>query len=99
MVLNGRFYAISAISETIKDIFHTIAMKHITIVTHCYNQDENVRELYEGVKKVMSSLYEYSYEHIFIDNASKDRTVDILRQIAGHDRNVKPQLSEKLSYF
>jgi len=66
-----------------------MAMKHISIVTACYNEEENVRELYERVKKVMSSLAEYRYEHIFIDNASNDRTVDILRQIAGHDRNVK----------
>ena len=64
-------------------------MKHISIVTACYNEEENVRELYERVKKVMSSFDEYSYEHIFIDNSSKDRTVDILREIAGHDRNVK----------
>lgn len=63
--------------------------KLISIVTACYNEEENVRELYERVKKVMSSLNEYIYEHIFIDNASKDRTVDILRQIAKHDRNVK----------
>lgn len=63
--------------------------KHISIVTACYNEEENVQELYERVKKVMSLLYDYSYEHIFIDNASKDRTVDILRNIAGHDRNVK----------
>ena len=66
-----------------------MTMKHISIVTACYNEEENVRELYERVKKVMSSYDEYSYEHIFIDNSSKDRTVDILREIAGHDRNVK----------
>jgi len=64
-------------------------MRLISIVTPCYNEEENVRELYERVKKVMSSLAEYGYEHIFIDNASTDRSVDILRQIAEHDRNVK----------
>lgn len=64
-------------------------MKFISIVTGCYNEEENVQELYERVKKVMSLFDNYRYEHIFIDNASKDRTVDILRQIAKHDRNVK----------
>jgi glycosyltransferase involved in cell wall biosynthesis len=63
--------------------------KKISIVTPCYNEEENVRELYERVKNVMSSLDQYSYEHIFIDNASKDKTIDILREIAGQDRNVK----------
>jgi len=66
-----------------------MALKHISIVTACYNEEENVRELYERVKKVMASFNQYSYEHIFIDNASKDRTVDVLRQIAAQDRNVK----------
>jgi glycosyltransferase involved in cell wall biosynthesis len=64
-------------------------MKFISIVTGCYNEEENVQELYERVKKVISLFDNYRYEHIFIDNASKDRTVDILRQIAKHDRNVK----------
>jgi len=64
-------------------------VKLISVVTPCYNEGENVRELYERVKKVMSSLAEYRYEHIFIDNASIDRTVDILRKIIEHDRNVK----------
>jgi polyisoprenyl-phosphate glycosyltransferase len=63
--------------------------KYIGIMTPCYNEEENIREIYERVKKVMDSLAGYRYEHIFIDNASKDRTVDILRDIAAGDRNVK----------
>jgi glycosyltransferase involved in cell wall biosynthesis len=64
-------------------------MKFISIVTGCYNEEENVQELYERVKKVMSLLDNYRYEHIFIDNDSKDKTVAILRKIAEHDKNVK----------
>lgn len=64
-------------------------MKYISIVTGCYNEEENIQELYERVKKIMFSLTNYNYEHIFIDNASKDKTVNILRQIARHDKNVK----------
>jgi glycosyltransferase involved in cell wall biosynthesis len=58
-------------------------------VTGCYNEEENVQELYERVKKVFDGLPDYTYEHIFIDNASKDKTVEILREIAEHDKNVK----------
>lgn len=64
-------------------------MKYITIVTHCYNEEKNVQELYERVKEVMQSLNRYGYEHIFIDNASCDKTQDILRDIARYDKNVK----------
>lgn len=65
-------------------------MKLISIVTPCYNEEDNVKELYSQVRSVFESLDEsYAYEHIFIDNASKDRTVSILKEIAKEDRNVK----------
>jgi polyisoprenyl-phosphate glycosyltransferase len=64
-------------------------MKLISIVTACYNEEENVAELYRQVKEVMAGFRNYHYEHIFIDNASKDRTVPILKEIAQKDRNVK----------
>ena len=64
-------------------------MKLISIVTGCYNEEENVEELYRQVKGVFAGLPCYRYEHIFIDNASTDRTVSILKEIAKKDRNVK----------
>ncbi|MEQ8225830.1 MAG: glycosyltransferase family 2 protein [Candidatus Eremiobacterota bacterium] len=64
-------------------------MKLISIVTACYNEEENVETLYEKVKEVMSSLTDYNYEHIFIDNASKDKTVEILKGLAKEDKKVK----------
>ncbi|MFA7157950.1 MAG: glycosyltransferase family 2 protein [Kiritimatiellia bacterium] len=64
-------------------------MKLISIVTPCYNEENNVRELYEKVKAVMSGIAGCRYEHIFIDNASTDRTVEILRELARSDSNLK----------
>ncbi len=64
-------------------------MKLISVVTPCYNEEENVRELYQQVKNVFAGLSNYRYEHIFMDNASKDRTVSILKEIAKRDKNVK----------
>jgi polyisoprenyl-phosphate glycosyltransferase len=63
--------------------------KLISVVSGCYNEEENVRECYEQVKKVFAEIGKYRYEHIFIDNASKDKTVAILREIAAQDKNVK----------
>src|SRR6266511_6452341 len=46
----------------------TTAMKTISIITPCYNEELNVRELYERVRATVVSLGEgYVYEHIFID--------------------------------
>lgn len=64
-------------------------MKLISIATPCYNEEQNVEELYLAVKKVFETLNNYDYEHIFIDNASKDKTVAILKDIAAKDKRVK----------
>lgn len=64
-------------------------MKLISVVTPCYNEEDNVKELYERVKKVFAGLQKYQYEHIFIDNASTDNTVQKLRSLAEHDKNLK----------
>ncbi|HWQ27116.1 MAG TPA: glycosyltransferase family 2 protein [Chlorobaculum sp.] len=65
-------------------------MKKISVVTACYNEEENIREVYTQVRDVVEkTLKEYAYEHIFIDNASTDKTVSILREIAVADDRVK----------
>jgi len=64
-------------------------MKLISIVTPCYNEEENVVELYSQVKEVFNSLPQYAYEHIFIDNSSTDNTVKLLKSIARVDKNLK----------
>lgn len=64
-------------------------MKLLSIVTPCYNEESNVEELYRQVKEICDSLVGYTYEHIFIDNASKDNTVPILKRLAAQDSNVK----------
>ena len=64
-------------------------MALISIVTPCYNEEDNVAELYRQVKEVFAKIPQHRYEHIFIDNASKDRTVEILKGLASQDSNVK----------
>jgi glycosyltransferase involved in cell wall biosynthesis len=70
-------------------------MKLISIVTPCYNEEENVEKTYGQVKSLFASLGQYRYEHIFIDNASTDRTVEILRRLAAEDKNVKVILNSR----
>jgi glycosyltransferase involved in cell wall biosynthesis len=60
----------------------------ISLVMPCYNEEENIREAYEQVKQVLAQLPDCTYEHIFIDNASKDGTVAILRDIARQDQTL-----------
>jgi glycosyltransferase involved in cell wall biosynthesis len=64
-------------------------MKSITILTPCFNEEENVEEVYRRVREQFLKLGRYRYEHIFIDNYSSDRTVAVLKGIAARDHNVK----------
>ncbi|MBZ5580648.1 MAG: glycosyltransferase family 2 protein [Acidobacteriia bacterium] len=64
-------------------------MKTISIITPCFNEEANVEELYSRVRSVIAGLEKYRYEHIFIDNASADGTVTVLKRLAAADPNVK----------
>jgi polyisoprenyl-phosphate glycosyltransferase len=61
----------------------------ISIMTPCYNEEQNVRACHERIRDLFAGLPQYRYEHLFIDNASKDRTVEILKEIAAKDPHVK----------
>ena len=63
--------------------------KFISVVTPCYNEEGNVEELYRQIKAVFAGLPQYDYEHIYIDNASDDRTVELLRRLAAEDAGLK----------
>lgn len=64
--------------------------KLISIVTPCYNEEDNVEELFRRVETVFNTqLPHYDFEHIFIDNASTDKTVEKLKAMALTDARVK----------
>jgi glycosyltransferase involved in cell wall biosynthesis len=64
-------------------------MPLISVVTPCYNEELNVERLREAVRKIFDELPGYTHEHIFIDNASQDGTVAVLKRLAATDKRVK----------
>lgn len=66
----------------------TTKKKLISIVTPCYNEEENIEELYQRVAAVMAEQ-PYDYEHICIDNCSTDGTVKKIKEIAARDSRLK----------
>lgn len=64
-------------------------MKLISIVTPCFNEEENVDELYRRIRTELEKYPNYGYEHIYIDNASTDRTVEKVKALAEVDPRVK----------
>jgi glycosyltransferase involved in cell wall biosynthesis len=70
-------------------------MKLISIVTPCYNEAENVEDLHAQIVQIMSELPGYEFEHIYIDNASTDGTIPILRRLAATHPRVKVILNAR----
>ena len=65
-------------------------MKKVSVVIPMYYEQEVVDVCYKRVKKVLEELKEkYEHEIIFINDGSKDKTLDILQDIAKVDKNVK----------
>lgn len=62
--------------------------KLISIVTPCFNEEDNIVELCRRISLVMDKL-SYNYEHICIDNHSSDTTVIKIKEIARNDKNLK----------
>ena len=75
--------------------FITMPKKKITILTPCYNEEGNVEELNRQVNAIMAGLTNYDYEHLFIDNASTDSTVKLLRTMAARDPKVKVIVNQR----
>jgi glycosyltransferase involved in cell wall biosynthesis len=66
-----------------------MSKKSISIVTPCYNEQDNVELIYTQIKEIFDGLENYEYEHIFIDNDSQDKTLSLLENMAQKDLRVK----------
>lgn len=63
--------------------------KKVSLVIPMYYEEKVANECYKRVKKCLESLENYNYEIIFINDGSKDKTLEILEEIANKDSNVK----------
>lgn len=64
--------------------------KKISVMIPCYNEEENARPIYEAVKNELeTSLPQYDYEILFIDNKSTDKTREIIREICKENKKVR----------
>ena len=68
-------------------------MKKISIVSPCYNEEENLPELYRRITDVMSAHPEYDYEIIWADNASTDGSRTLIRKMCAEDKRLKAILN------
>ena len=64
-------------------------MKKISLVIPMYFEEKVVEECYNRVSNVLKNLKNYEYEIIFINDGSKDKTLELLENISHQDKNVK----------
>lgn len=63
-------------------------MKRISVLVPCYNEEESLPILYDELKKIMDSQTQYDWEILFVNDGSKDRTLDILRTLSSEDERI-----------
>lgn len=66
-----------------------MSKKLISIVVPCYNEEATLGILYEELNKVTSTMPEYDFEYVFINDGSKDKTLAILKEMALKDEKIK----------
>jgi glucosyltransferase len=63
-------------------------LKKISIIIPCYNEQESLPIFYKEAKKVLEGM-KYQYELVFINDGSKDETLNILKNYGSQDEHVK----------
>ena len=63
-------------------------MKKITVIIPAYNEEESLGKLYERLSGVVNKIEKYKFEMLFINDGSKDRTKEILKELREKDNRV-----------
>jgi glycosyltransferase involved in cell wall biosynthesis len=70
-------------------------MKKISVLSGCYNEEDNLEEFYDRIKKVLIKYSDLDHEIIITDNASTDNSENILRKLAKKDNKLKIIINNK----
>ena len=64
-------------------------MKKISIIIPAYNEEESLPFLIERINKLMNSLEDkYDFEILFINDGSKDRTLELIKEYRDKDKRI-----------
>lgn len=64
-------------------------MNKISIIVPCYNEEEVLIQFYQETYAAVSAIADTSYEFLFIDDGSRDHTLDILKLLCYQDPNCR----------
>ena len=63
-------------------------MKKISVVIPAYNEEESLPILYDRMKKLMENMENYEFEILFVNDGSKDKTINIIKQLRAEDKRI-----------
>lgn len=63
-------------------------MKKISIIIPAYNEEESLPSLYERLSKLMNQIDNYEFEVLFVNDGSKDKTIQIIKDLRAKDSRV-----------
>ena len=63
-------------------------MKKISIIIPAYNEEESLPMLYERLKKLMDEIHNYEFEVLFVNDGSKDKTLQIIKELRQKDERI-----------
>lgn len=63
-------------------------MKKISVVIPAYNEEESLPMLYDRMKKLMENMENYEFEILFVNDGSKDKTINIIKQLRAEDKRI-----------
>ena len=63
--------------------------KLLSVVVSCYNEEEVIPIFYKEINKISKKMNELSFEFIFVDDGSKDKTLEILKKLHQKDKRVR----------
>ncbi len=65
-----------------------LGKKTISIVVPCYNEEESLELFYKAMKDEEKKMNYVNFEYIFVDDGSKDKTIDVMKKLAKKDKTV-----------
>lgn len=63
-------------------------MKKISILIPCYNEEKSLPILYPELKKLMDNIINYDWEILFVNDGSKDNTINIIKALRAADNRI-----------
>lgn len=64
-------------------------MKKITVIVPCYNEEEALHYYYKEMSRVMKIMDQYDFELLFVNDGSKDRTLEIIKELVKNDQRIR----------